>query len=420
MPKKNGYDWSDLSTPPPIELHSIVKHEIVCDYLSRYIQVCTKDVRIDHFRINLIDGFCGGGRYLHEQTGALQPGSPILLIKTINAEEARINTSGRKKPFKLDASYYFVEIDKGAIEHLKLAMVENELDSTEKVRIINGDFISKLPEIIKDIKKRSRSNSPKNIFLLDQYGYKDVPFSVINQLFTTFPQGTEVILTYSTDSLINHLSTHEQCVATLKKYGLENLLDHPELADHIDVSRCRLLIEQLLYEEIKNQCGAGFYTPFFIRSDTSNRAYWLVHLSSHPTARNQMLLTHWEKQNNFVHHGGVGLNMMLGYEPTFEALADQQTFEFYFDDNAKSRVIEAMKNEIPDCISGDHSIKVDDLVFRTCNSSPATLEQYKQALFELQDLKVLRIKASSGRDRRSANAISFSDHIVLNHQLALF
>ncbi|ROT94362.1 three-Cys-motif partner protein TcmP [Marinobacter sp. R17] len=414
MPAKNGYDWSDLSNPPHLDRHSSVKHEIICEYLSRYIGVFTKNPMVDRFRINLIDGFAGGGRYRSLDSSDILAGSPILLLRTMKEAEAKVNVS-RLKPFSIDAHYYFVEIDKGAVNHLELALTEDEFDQQPNVHVLHNDFLQALPSIAKDIQSRSRK--PRNIFILDQYGYKDVPPATIRKIFEMFPSGTEVLLTFSTDSLINHLSGDAACVKRLEKCNMEGILKHPDLQNAIEVKQSRLLIEQLLYQEIQSQCGASFYTPFFIMSRSSNRAYWLIHLSSHPTARNEMLMTHWQSQNSFVHHGGQGLSMMLGYDPTFEAVADQQTFDFYFDDNADQRVLDALMRDIPEFIERSQSFTVQDLVFKTCNTSPATLAQYKSALFQLQQHQVLRVMTASGQTRRSASAISFDDGIMIESQL---
>jgi len=414
MPAKKGYDWSDLLNPPTLDRHSSVKHEIICEYLSRYIGVFTKNPMVDKFRINLIDGFAGGGRYRSPVNSDIVPGSPILLLRTIKEAEARVD-SARIKPFSIEAHYYFVEIDKGAINHLDLALQENGFDRQQNINILHKGFLQALPEIAKHIQKKSRK--PRNIFILDQYGYKDVPPATIRKIFEMFPSGTEVLLTFSTDSLINHLSRDDECVKRLERYNLEGILKHPDLQDSIEVKQSRLLIEQLLYEEIQSQCGASFYTPFFIMSRSSNRAYWLIHLSSHPTARNEMLLTHWQSQNSFVHHGRQGLSMMLGYDPTFEAVADQETFDFYFDDNADQRVLNALMDDIPKFLENKKVFSVKDLVFMTCNTSPATLAQYKNALFKLQQQKILKILTAAGKLRRSPSSISFDDGILVENQL---
>jgi three-Cys-motif partner protein len=415
MPKKNGYDWSDISSPPVLDSHSSVKHEIMCDYLRRYIAVFTKNPNVDRVRINIIDGFAGGGRYRSPVDSEILPGSPVRLMRTMKTAEAEINACGRIKPFTLDATYYFVEIDKGAVDQLRFSLAEFGLSGEKNVYIFHDNFLDIFPKICEDIKSRRRK--PRNIFILDQYGYKDVPPFVLRKLFWLFPSGTEVILTFSTDSLINYISTKPGFVRTLEKLNLGGIPNHPDLQNSIEIKQSRLLIEQLLYEEIQSQCGASFYTPFFIVSRKSNRAYWLIHLSSHPTARNEMLLTHWKNQNAFEHHGANGLNMMLGYDPTFEAIADQQTFDFYFDDDADRRVLDALIEDIPEFLAASGIFTVQELVFKTCNKSPATLDQYKHALFRLQQAKVLKVFTAKDKMRRSASSIMLDDHLYITNQL---
>lgn len=419
VPKKNGYDWSDISCPPNIDPHSVVKHEIICAYLKRYIGVLTQDPRVDTLRLNLIDGFAGGGRYLCTKSKNIIPGSPIRLMQTVIEEEAKIKCL-RTKPFSIQASYYFSEIDKGAYLQLQHALEEHQLDHVPRVNMFNQPFLNVLPNMISDISSRTRKGNPRNIFLLDQYGYKDVPFAIISEIFRKYPKNTEVVLTFSTDALINYFSDNPNFSKSLERINLENLLKHPDLQNSVEISQSRLLIEQILYEEIQSQCGASFYTPFFIRSEESNRSYWLIHLSSHPKARNEMLLTHWDYQNKCIHHGLPGLNMMLGFDPTMEALQKQDTFDFYFDESADDSVLDSLIKDIPKMLILDKHLSVQDLLFSTCNNSPATYGQYQQALFKLQQSKDISILNSNNSIRRTSNSISLDDSIVLSPQQKLF
>lgn len=124
MPSKEGYDWTDLNLPPVLEDHSIVKHEIIGRYLNRYIDVVTSNPRVNPLRINLVDGFAGGGRYRKAGSQSIVDGSPLVLIKAVEEAEARINTI-RNKPFKINARYYFSEIDQDACRQLEFALGEH-------------------------------------------------------------------------------------------------------------------------------------------------------------------------------------------------------------------------------------------------------------------------------------------------------
>lgn len=69
--------------------------------------------------------------------------------------------------------------------------------------------------------------------------------------------------------------------------------------------------------------------------------------------------------------------MMLGFRPALEAARDQLLFEFGFDSPADELAIQSLMREIPHFIESKATSTVQDLVFETCNNSPATLEQYK-------------------------------------------
>lgn len=293
------------------------------------------------------------------------------------------------------------------------------LSGIESVSTLADDIQAALPSIIATIKSK-KSRSPKNIFLLDQYGYQQVPFSHIAQIFKAFPYNSEVILTFATDALINHLSHNDNFKKSLKKMGLLALLDVHGEDDDIKSAQQRFLIEQCLYEEIQTQCGAKFYTPFFIRSRKSNRAYWLIHLSGHATARNEMLNTHWENYNKVIHHGLPGLNMMLGAEASLIKAKNQQTFDFGFDSSANLMTTNALMNEIPSYLPANESITVGELFEKTCNRSPAKLEQYQEALYGLQSTdRSIHIHTPKGNPRQSVTSIELTDTIHWNRQIQL-
>jgi len=90
MPRK-GYDWEIGNTPPIIEAHSLTKHEVIREYLSNYIQILCQRPVVENLHLTLIDGFAGGGLYTHYQTGDTVPGSPLILITTVEESEALIN-----------------------------------------------------------------------------------------------------------------------------------------------------------------------------------------------------------------------------------------------------------------------------------------------------------------------------------------
>jgi hypothetical protein len=100
----------------------------------------------------------------------------------------------------------------------------------------------------------------------------------------------------------------------------------------------RYLIQNFLYRHVQAHTGADYYTPFFIRSVDNHRSYWLLHLSKHARARDEMARLHWDMTNTFVHHGGAGFNA-LGFDPNIDP--DQSGFEFDFGSDARADSLNA-------------------------------------------------------------------------------
>ncbi len=427
MPKKLGYNWNDPSSPPVLEEHSKVKHDVIRYYLERYISVLCSDPRHDGLRINLIDGFSGGGHYRSEIDSSLVDGSPLLLINTVKNMERKIQLE-RKKPFRIHDRYYFIEKNKATFESLKTVLSQNNINTKlPNYLLFNDTFVKILPSILSNI--QTRSSRGRCLFLLDQYGYSDVPLAALNLIFSSFPDTAEVILTFSTDSIVNYLSNNERFMKAMYKVGLEGIFSCDKVKEFRESPNARLIIEQELYKEICLKSGARYFTPFFIKSRKSHRSYWLLHLSSHPKARNEMCEIHWQYNNNFVHHGGAGLNgvggleMVLGYDPKLNDLANQNSFEFVFDDDANSRTYDCLSEEIPTLLSYDEQLTFSKLFSETCNGTPANAEHYRKAIYNLYAQGVIQIlSSSSGRLKRPKGPSGVKDDsvIVLNRQIGLF
>jgi len=86
----------------------MVKHDLVRDYLGRYVQVLLSNPRIETLTLSIVDGFAGGGEYRSLNVMDYVDGSPLLALQTITEAEVRLNI-GREKPRRIDAEYFFVE-----------------------------------------------------------------------------------------------------------------------------------------------------------------------------------------------------------------------------------------------------------------------------------------------------------------------
>jgi len=321
------YDWSVGETPPLLDDHSAAKHEMLRQYVATYVDVLMSNPRREVLKITLVDGFSGGGEY--KRSGLIVPGSPLIVLNEIAAAQTRIDAQ-RTKPAKIDADFVFVEKDRANFAYLQDALSRSPHQTMlpDRIHLRQTSFEDALPSIINHISARGRAD--RAIFFLDQFGYNSVSLQCLRTILSGLAN-PEIIVTFNVDWLIDYLSTDEAFLKAVKPVEL-SLTDVQQLLNQKDQRDARWLIQNMLYTHFVEKTGAPYYTPFFIKSSESHRSYWLIHISKHPTARDEMAALHWRLQNHFVHHGRAGLRM-LGFDPG--KITDQKPFDFVFDDDAR-------------------------------------------------------------------------------------
>lgn len=81
--KTDGYSWSNGAE---LDDHSRRKHKILREYFHQYLNVRCQLPQQSKFRLAIVDGFSGGGRY---QCGSA--GSPIIFIEELDRTLEVIN-----------------------------------------------------------------------------------------------------------------------------------------------------------------------------------------------------------------------------------------------------------------------------------------------------------------------------------------
>lgn len=410
------YNWAPCERPPVIKQHSLAKHEILRAYIIAYIQTLTTSPQQDLFKLTLVDGFSGGGVYRHATTGEEVLGSPFVMLEAVKEAEFLINQH-RQKKIHFEVDYFFIEADKGAVEVLRYQLVERGYGTllNNSVFVFEDKFHNHADSIVEYVRKKS-PKAAKSIFLLDQYGYSDVPASLLNMLLKSLP-GAEIILTFAVDSFLNFAGDHPVTKKGLERIGVSDLLRGRTFDEIKRTDKYwRLFIQSCLYNELVDASGAQFYTPFFIRSTNGHGDYWLLHLSQRPRARDVMTRIHWEKNNYFIHYGGAGLNMfqMLGYVPEMDSdYTGQMELGYCFDNSAKNKSIKALAEHIPHLIYPDpKGMSFGELFALTCNSSPASAAIYREALEELIRQNEIEIFSQDRKLRHSAARIHNNDQII--------
>ena len=338
MPRK-AYDWKH--GPDLIQQHSIAKHRILQSYLAAYFRTLVSSPNQDLLRLTLVDGFAGGGMYVHSDTKELVKGSPFIFLDAKREAEFLIN-QGRHKPIRLEVDYFFIEPERHAYAHLDKVLREAGYATHigGEIQLRCAKFQDEVSSIVDFIRRKSPRNG-RSIFSLDQYGYKEVPTDLIRKIFENLPSA-EVILTFAVDSFLNYASDSRLTNSLLDEIGVPDTL-RGKTIEQIKASDrdWRFFIQSNLYRNLVTNCGAKHYTPFFIRNNKGHGDYWLIHLSQHHRARDVMTEVHWANNNYFIHYGGPGLDMfqMVGYDPDHDS------------SHRDRRILVLSLMMLPDCIA---------------------------------------------------------------------
>jgi len=416
---ESHYRLGPNEQPALIKQHSLAKHEVLRTYLYEYFKTLTSSPGQEIFKLSLVDGFAGYGKFVNSITGANLPGSPLIMLKSANDAASVINQK-RTKPILLDVDFIFVEKHKKPYQFLRSQIADSiyapMLEST--IKIVHSPFEQVAPKIIQSIAKKT-PRTGRSIFLLDQYGYTDVDTKLIRNILTNLPK-SEVILTFNVDSLLNYAAKDKPM--NLAKISLPDPLKGRFLGEiKANEADWRLLVQCSLYKDLVDACGAKFYTLFYIRSPGGHGCYWLLHLSQHPIARDVMTRTHWANHNYFIHYGGPGLDMLntlnaIGFDPS-----KQNRLPFGFDLVAEEESFQALRLQLLKLVyEQPEAINFGKLYESTCNFTPATAALYKKALANLIEDKYLIVTGLNGSRRRSAQQIKDDDLIERPRQPRFF
>ncbi|MYE86753.1 MAG: three-Cys-motif partner protein TcmP, partial [Gammaproteobacteria bacterium] len=220
--KSAQFVWRPGAEPPRIEAHTDAKLRLLGAYLDRYFDVVCALPHMDVLRIALVDAFAGGGLYWRE--GSPRIGSPLVMIDAVQRAVARIN-SGRRKPLRIEARFYFVDADASAMEHLKITLAATDMpqDMRESISLRSSTASDALPAIVREISAWTRSG--RSIFFLDQCGYTDVPNRDVRLIYQSLPK-SEVVVTYNFGAIYDYMNDNARFLAAMApfEFSSEHLL----------------------------------------------------------------------------------------------------------------------------------------------------------------------------------------------------
>jgi len=418
MSKARKYAWTLGSQLPTLDAHSEAKHAVFRAYLREYVRRLTCSMVQDRFRLSIIDGFCGGGRYL-DTTGCSVAGSPLIFLEEASALEASLQ-SERRKSFALNVDFTFVD---EAVPHCQFlrSEIRNSPYSDmlkDNIQIIPSSFEDIADNIISSLQRRRGKR--RALFFLDQYGYSDVSMSLLRKIMNGV-EGAEIILTFAVDALINYISDSDNFAKAV--FPLELTASQISELKRIwegSEEGARAVVQNALFQHVARASGAPYSSPFFVRSKTSKRAYWLVHLSKHHTARDVMGEIHWSYGNASYHHGREGL-LALGFDGAFS----EPSLPFDFEADARDRSLQRTSREAPDLIyamaqAGGGAVSFEEFFARLCSFTPVTKAMLGEVVASLREAGDIKIVGQRGSERSRTKKIDWTDQLMKPDKPTLF
>ena len=404
--RKDYFNWS--GNLPSLEDHSEMKLTILSDYIQEYLSIVCQQRTIDKYNITLVDGFAGGGVYKDNKQG-----SPFTMIDAVDKANVGINKD-RKKHVDIKPYYFFIEKNRDAFDSLSNSM--QDIDQTN-IKIKQDDFNLCIDEIITKIKSRNPRGGGGAIFFLDQKGYSDVGMGVLKKIRQELPKA-EIIININISWLVDFIDDTEKFQSVIKNMGLNNCVDLSEISKirSMEVDP-RYLIEAKLSSAIKKSACFPYFSPFFIEPKDNHRGYWLLHLAPHYRAHNAMSEVIWKHGNSMRHYGGSGTKIFeLSYKGGHVDYPD--LFGSTFNSTTKTQHFEGLAKDLPKIIWDFDSMRVDELIQKTCNQTAVTRDMYLESLKQISEQQDIIIIGKSGGMKRGGK-VCMSDIVLPNKQIIM-
>ena len=399
------YDWAAGAT---LEEHSRRKHKILREYFFDYLTVRCQNPHQSRFRLAVIDGFAGGGRY---QCGT--PGSPLIFLEELQKAITFVNTRRAAQGFgtvEIECLLVLNDEDPAVVEILKknVAPLYSALTQTVPTLHLRVEYLTQPFEHAYPMVKRllSAGRYRNVLFNLDQCGHRDVYRRTLVDIMHSYPS-VEVFYTFAIQALIAFLrkSEPERLAAQLAHLDLTRT-DLESLEGVMHKQTWLGTAERLVFEAF-HTC-APFVSPFSINSLNGWR-YWLIHFANSYRARqvyNNILHANSSTQ---AHFGRSGLNM-LAYDPTHD-----DGSLYLFDALGHQTAQAQLSDDIPRLVSESGDVLgVADFYGHIYNSTPAHTDDVHAAIIDNPEIEVI---TPAGGERRKPNTIAVTDLLKLKAQM---
>jgi three-Cys-motif partner protein len=374
------YSWEN---GVELEEHTRRKHKILREYLSRYLTVRCALPQQTKFRLSIVEGFAGGGRY---KCGS--PGSPLIFIEELRNAAVELNIKRKAEgmaPLDIECLLILNDAEPGTIEILRtnaepaIAAIRDEVPKLHLCALYFEKPFEVLYPEVKTLLKQGRYQNV--LFNLDQYGHSDVELATLSDVGLSFASA-EIFYTFAISSLLAFLrkSNPAMLVKQLGFLGVTEA-DLSPLEEQMSKQEWLGAAELLVFESFRK--SAQFVSPFSINNPGGWR-YWLIHLANNNyRARQEYNNVLHNNSSMQAHFGRSGLDM-LSYDPSHEGAL--YLFGHADRERAKKQLLEDIPRMVTDF--GD-AVSVGQFYGNIYNMTPAHMDDIHAAMIENTDLEVV-------------------------------
>lgn len=401
------YSWTDGAA---LEDHSKRKHKILREYLANYLTVRCQLPQQTRFRLAIVDGFAGGGRY---RCGTA--GSPLIFIEELRVAIQSINLNRAAQglgSLEIECLLLFNDADPGVIELLQshVAPLQAEIKASEPKLHLQIEYLSEpFEEAYSRIKGMIEQGRYRSVlYNLDQCGHSLVKRATLMDIMRSNPSA-EIFYTFAITSLVTFLKKSQPDLLGRQLAHLAfGEVDLDALQGAMTRNEWLGAAERLVFEAFR--ACAPYVSPFSINNPSGWR-YWLIHFANVPRARQVYNNILHENASAQAHFGRSGLNM-LAYDPRDDGAL------YLFDVSGRQAAHAQLLEDIPRLVSesGD-VIGVADFYESIYNATAAHADDIHRAIIDNPDIEVI---TPAGGERRSAAAIGSSDILKLKRQISFF
>lgn len=405
---RKKYDWGNGA---PLLDHTARKLKVLGEYFAEYLRVrCCNIPMQGNFRLAVVDGFSGGGRYSKGEMG-----SPLVFLDVLGRTMSEIDIKRAADGFKpLEYECYFLFNDENPsttklldanVAPLLAELREKHPNLTIIVHSESRPFSALYPAAKAKLEAAGMRNV---IFNIDQCGDVGVDRATIVDILQTF-NSAEVFVTFMIESLLAYLSAKDSG-------ALQKRLAHLDLPSS-DLEELRVVMnrrewlstaERIVFDQWASV--SPFVSPFSIHNPDGWR-YWLMHFAKSPRARQVYNDVLHANANSQAHFGRAGLDM-FSFDPKHEGAL------YLFDFDGRARAREQLFEDVPRTISGfGDAITVSDFQHQIYSRTPAHSDDIRSAIFNNPDVEVL---TPSGNPRRSELRLRPDDVLRVARQRSMF